>query len=93
MIKSAFVHAAFALLFQLAVGLSTGNWWAGAAGGALFFLGREHAQRQYQLAAGGSIKDLKPWEGMDVVKWSKDHLLDLAVPAIAVIAVAAWRTL
>lgn len=43
-------------------------------------------------AAGRSIKDLKPWEGMDVVKWSKDHLLDLAVPVVAVVAVALWCT-
>ena len=28
---SNFEHAAFALLMQIAIGLVTGNWWAGAA--------------------------------------------------------------
>jgi hypothetical protein len=88
--KTALIHAAFALAFQLIVGLSTGNWWAGAAGGALFYLGREHAQREYKLTAGASVKGLRPWDGMDIANWSTDAKLDLAVPVAAVLAVAVY---
>lgn len=88
--KTALVHLAFSLAFTLAVGVGTGNWYAGATGASLFMLGREHAQRQYQLAAGRSIKDLKPWEGMDLFKWSADHLSDLLPTPIVCFALAAW---
>jgi len=44
-----FEHAGFAVLMQLAIGLPTGNWWAGACFGIAFFLGREHAQAQAKL--------------------------------------------
>lgn len=88
MIKSALIHAAFALVFQLVIGLLTGNWWAGAAFGIGWFWSREHAQRQYKLAAGKSIKTLASWEGMDILRWSKDALLDAILPTIAVIAMA-----
>lgn len=87
-LRSALLHAAFALAFQLFVGLFTGNWWAGAALGIGWFWSREHAQRQYKLAAGTSIKRLAPWEGMDVRNWSRDAILDAVAPTLAVIGVA-----
>jgi len=92
-IRSALVHAAFALAAQLMVGLLTGNWWAGAALGIGWFWSREHAQRQYKLAAGISIKRLAPWEGMDVALWSRDAILDATVPTVVVLAVAICMTL
>lgn len=87
-LRSALVHAAFALVFQLFIGLLTGNWWAGAALGIGWFWSREHAQRQYKLAAGTSIKRLAPWEGMDVRNWNRDAILDAVAPTLAVIGVA-----
>ena len=42
MLARNFEHAFYALLMQAVIGLLTGNWWAGAAFGAAFFLGREH---------------------------------------------------
>ncbi len=86
--RSNFMHAAWALAFQALIGLTTGNWWAGAAFGAAFFLGREHAQREYKLTAGGSVKGLDPWEAFDLARWSPDALADLIVPVIAVVIVA-----
>lgn len=87
-LRSALVHAAFALVFQLFIGVLTGNWWAGAALGMGWFWSREHAQRQYKLAAGTSIKRLAPWDGMDVAYWSRDAILDAVAPTLAVIGVA-----
>lgn len=81
---SNFEHAAFALLMQIAIGLATGNWWAGAAAGAFFFLGREHAQREYKLGTAGK----SPWPAFDFFRWSLDAKLDLLFPAAAVIALA-----
>ena len=83
---SNFEHAAFALLMQIAIGLATGNWWAGAAAGAFFFLGREHAQREYKL---GDPSKLPPWAGFDIWRWKLDAILDLVFPVLAVLAVAA----
>ncbi len=40
-------HALIALVVQAAIGLLTGNWWAGAALSAGVFIGREHAQAEY----------------------------------------------
>jgi hypothetical protein len=85
------IHAGAALVAQGVIGLTTDNWWAGAAFGAAFFLGREHAQRQYKLAGwtkGTSIKDLNSWEGFDFFLWKRDALLDLFAPVLVVVGVA-----
>lgn len=49
--KTNFEHAAFALL--------TGDWWAVAAAGAFFFLGREHAQFEFKLVKMGKAPSVK----------------------------------
>jgi hypothetical protein len=79
--RTNFEHAGYALLMQLVIGLSTGNWWAGAAFGSAFFLGREHAQAQrtYQLGE---------FAAFDLRRWSLDARLDLAFPVVAVCLVA-----
>ena len=79
-----FEHAGYALAMQLAIGLVTGNWWAGAAFGAAFFLGREHAQQEYKLGTVGK----SPWPAFDVRLWSRDAQLDLLFPVVAVALVA-----
>lgn len=89
-----FEHAICALLLQMAIGLLTGNWWIGAAAGAFFFLGREHAQFERKLvAAGGSVLALNPLAGFQVWKWSLDAQLDLVFPVVATLAVAAAQQL
>lgn len=86
---SNFEHAAFALLMQIAIGLVTGNWWAGAAAGAFFFLGREHAQFEKKLTNGGPVGNLNPFAGFQFWKWNLDSQLDLVFPVVATLAVAA----
>ena len=41
-------HAVMALAAQALLGLTTGNWWAGAALGSAYFVGREVAQAEYR---------------------------------------------
>jgi len=79
-------HVVYALMMLAAIGLLARNWWAGAAFGAAFFIGREHAQREFEI---GNPSTLEPWEGFDLWNWSLDALLDMILP-IAVLLVAAW---
>lgn len=76
-----FEHAGWALLMQAIIGLLTHNWWAGAAFGAAFFLGREHAQAQRRY-------NLGDFDAFDLRIWSLDARLDLVCPVVAVLAVA-----
>lgn len=78
-------HAVFAILMQAVIGLLTGNWWAGAAFGAAFFIGREHAQREYHI---GDPSRLAPLAAFDVWNWKRDAQLDLLFPVLAVLGVA-----
>ena len=80
-------HAVYALAMQIVIGLLTQNWWAGAAFGAAFFIGREHAQREYKI---GDPSTLKGYEAFDLWRWSKDALLDLLLPVVAVTALAIY---
>ena len=81
--RTNFEHAGYALLMQLPFGLF-GYWWAGAAFGAAFFLGREHAQQEYKL---GTVWK-NPFPAFDLRKWSLDAKLDLLFPVVAVLIVA-----
>jgi hypothetical protein len=75
--RTNFEHAGYALLMQLAIGLLTGNWLAGACFGAAFFIGREHAQQQDFYQRGD-------FEAFDLRKWNLDSILDLVFPVVAV---------
>ena len=93
--SSNLTHILLALFAQAAIGLSTGNWWAGAAFGGAFYFGREVAQHEAQrleyFGKRASIFDGEgmPWyEGFKVWGWSKDGKLDLLFPVAAVLAVA-----
>ena len=87
-------HAAEALGIQVAIGLLTGNWWAGAAAGAFFFIGREHAQAEYRWIAtfGDGLRANLPWYGGFSPKvWTHvDSWLDWLVPALVVVGVACY---
>ncbi|PLC51855.1 hypothetical protein CR159_02240 [Pollutimonas subterranea] len=82
---SNFEHVLYALLIQAAVWLLTRNWGLGAMLVIGVFIGREHAQREYNVD--GSSK-LTPWEAFNVWDWSVDAQLDLALPVVAVVLVA-----
>lgn len=75
---------------QLFIGLLTGNWWAGTAFGAAFFVGREHAQAESRV---GPWAKYPEFEAFAPRYWNVDSLLDWIVPCIAVFAVAAVQVL
>ena len=78
-------HMLYALAMLAAIGWPTKNWWAGAAFASAFFIGREHAQREYKI---GDPSQLAAWEGFDIWRWSLDAQLDLLVPVLVVLIAA-----
>lgn len=91
-IMSSLVHVFFAVLFQCMVGFLTQDWFLGALGAVMFYLGREHAQHEYKIAGylrtGRSVKDLKPWEGFDIFNWGVDSTLDWVAPLVVTVTLA-----
>lgn len=90
--RSHFEHAGYALLMQAAIVLTTGDWWAGAAFGAAFFVGREHAQAEDRyIAANGGTRYATPlpaeFGALLPSSWNLDSALDFVVPAAVVVAV------
>lgn len=71
------------------LGLQHGAWF-GAIFVTALFLGREHAQREYKI---GDPSKLVGYEALGIWRWSLDAKLDLLVPVITVIVVAALFTL
>ena len=82
-------HALYAVFFQAIIGFAFGDWWAGAAFGAAFFLGREHAQAEHRARKAASAETL-PIEilALRPGHWNLDSVLDFVAPAIAVVVVA-----
>ena len=85
--QSNFEHAGYAVLIQLPFVLF-GHAWVGALVAIAWFLSREHAQREVQVAraSGRLVGDLRPWEGFQ--GWDKDRYLDAVFPALTTILVA-----
>lgn len=85
-------HPIVALLVQAAIGMTTGNWWAGACFGAAFFIGREITQAEYRWIESfglGQRANMPWWGAFDRRVWRKaDQWLDWIVPLIAACAVA-----
>jgi hypothetical protein len=91
--RTNFEHLGYALLMQAAIGLLTGDWWAGAAFGAAWFLGREHAQAEYRYIHlnGGdryATKRIPEFAAFDPRLWSQDSMMDFALPVVGVVAMA-----
>lgn len=85
--RTNYAHGGYALLIQLLGTLLAGNVWIGAALAIGFFIGREHAQQEYKYAK--DVTTLKWYAGF--VGWSKDKLLDVIAPVVAVcIAGGVW---
>lgn len=89
------LHALLALIAQSVIGLSTSNWWAGAAFGGAFYFGREvaqfEAQRLLDFGKRAALFDSEgmPWyEGFKLTRWSRDAWFDLICPVGAVCALA-----
>lgn len=85
-------HPIMALCLQAAVGLATGDWWAGAALGAALFLGREHAQAEYRWIETFGLHrraNMPWWGGFDPRVWRHlDSWTDWLAPLAAVLTVA-----
>ena len=78
-------HAVYAMLTMLPFGAAD-EWLAGAAFGAAFFIGREHAQAEAKVRKEGWAKH--PYFACLAPKyWSKDAVLDWATPTLACAAV------
>jgi hypothetical protein len=84
-------HIIAALASQALIGVTTGNWWAGACFGAAFFVGREITQAEYRWIEnfGQGRRANMPWWGpFDRRVWTKaDQWLDWIGPVLAVIGV------
>ena len=95
--KSNFVHALMAVVLQCVIALITGNWWYGVFLSAGLFWGREHDQKQHNIAeaTGRKVKDLEWYEGANMTQWSKDSVLDFVSPVVAstILAVVAPHVL
>jgi hypothetical protein len=87
-----FGHIIIALTIQALVGLLTSNWWAGAAWGAGFYLGRELTQAEYrwiETFGAGRRANMPWWGAFDPRVWHKfDAWADWVGPAVAVAIVA-----
>lgn len=83
-------HAISAIAMQLIIGALTGNFWAGAAFGAAFYIGREHTQAEYRwikLFGEGKRANMPWWGGFDKKAWDTGSVLDFVAPIVGVIAV------
>ena len=94
---SHFEHTIIALVMQTILGLLTGNWWIGAAFGAAFFIGREHAQAEDRyISANGGRRYHTPvapeWAVFNLRWWNQDALLDWIIPMVAVVLMALLRS-
>ena len=80
-------HTIIALVIQAIVGLSTRNWWAGAAIATGYFLGREFAQAEYRWIeqfGGGLRANLPRWGAFDPNVWTTlDQFTDWFGPLIS----------
>ncbi|MEN7538111.1 hypothetical protein [Aurantiacibacter flavus] len=80
-------HAAAALALQIAIGLTTRNWSAGALLACGYFIGRELAQAEYRWIEqfGAGLRANAPWwAAFDPKVWTKtDQIADVFGPIVA----------
>jgi hypothetical protein len=87
------VHTLLAIALTLALGLTLGAWWVGAAAGAAYFAGREIAQAEYRWIerhGRGLRANLGPtsiWTTPGIWR-EKSWLWDAVLPTAAVCALA-----
>lgn len=93
------LHALWALALQAIIGLLSGDWWAGAAFGAAFFIGREHAHAElrWMEQTGTDWDEMPELAGLHRSVWRwPDHAdgwLDWLVPVMTVVTVAICASL
>lgn len=87
------IHILFAAICTLSIGLATHQWWAGAAGGAAFYVGREFTQAEYRWidAYGlGKRANMPLLGGLDYRVWNLKSLLDFILPTLVAVVLAAF---
>ena len=86
-------HALVAVAIQIAVGLATRNWRAGALLACGYFIGRELAQAEYRWIEqfGAGLRANAPWwAAFDPKVWTKaDQIADVVGPVAATGTLAA----
>lgn len=80
-------HAAIAVAIQIAIGLTTRNWWAGGLAACCYFIGRELAQAEYRWIEqyGEGLRANAPWwAAFDSRVWTTaDQFADFIGPIVA----------
>lgn len=88
-------HPVIALVLQAIIGIASGDWWAGAAAGSFYFIGREYAQAEYRNIEhfyGGRRANMPYFGGLEPRAWTIKGLLDWILPSITVTAVAFFHS-
>lgn len=88
-------HPVIALVIQAIVALLSGDWWAGAAAGSFYFVGREYAQAEYRNIEhhyGGRRANMPYFGGLEPRAWTLKGITDFIYPSIAVVTVALLRS-
>lgn len=88
--RSNIEHLVAALIAQAVIWLATGSLWLGFAFVFGLFLGREHAQREYQIRGSGKRKR---YEALKFWRWSTDAKLDFLAPVVGSLVLATTITL
>jgi hypothetical protein len=84
-------HSVIAVIMQIVIGIVSGNWWAGAAAGSFYFVGREYAQAEYRNIEQnyeGSRANMPWYGGMELRAWTLKGVTDFVFPAIVVAIIA-----
>lgn len=85
-------HAFWALVIQTLVGVTTRNWWAGAALACGYFIGRELTQAEYRWIEefGHGLRANTPWWAVfDPRVWPKaDQFADWIGPILSTVSLA-----
>lgn len=85
-------HAIYAAGIQAAIGLTTRNWWAGAAIASGYFIGREVAQAEYRWIEqfGQGLRANMPWNAaFDPRVWQNAHqIADWLGPVVVTVSIA-----
>lgn len=84
-------HPIIALILQLVIGITTGNWWIGAAFGSGYFVGREYAQAEQRVIEHfyDNLRSNAPfWCALQLRAWTAKGITDFVYPTITVICAA-----
>ena len=87
---SNWVHVLYTVALQGLLFLMLDDPWIGGVAGAMFFWGREVAQRQQHIEemTGVNVPDQDVLDAFDLTQWGRDGLLDALAPSVAAVVAA-----